>query len=129
MPNMEWLWTEANRARDQAQYQFIFYHELVHVRDYQKRKTRRYRARFSRIMGFPVKQNDGPRLGPGSAKDYSWGPSVAGVPQHETFAQAGAQCATNLWVGNTKEWEVGYNYFPTDAQHRAVCRLFQESWR
>jgi hypothetical protein len=135
-PDPLWLWSddEPTRARDRLLAQGTFYHELTHVRDYQPRKTHRYRDRFAQIMGWrPLKT-----LKPKERAYYdenpmrgvyeSWTtcitlPSGECVAPAETFAMAGEWCSINSRNRTPDDWASGYGYAPTLAQHRAACRL------
>jgi hypothetical protein len=130
-----WLWNEdgPTRERDRLMVRALFYHELTHVRDYQPRKTHRYRDRFAQIMRWRPLSSLTPRelaqheeaTLPGVYE--GWGVCITTatgcIDPGETFAQAGAWCSLNARNRTLDEWAAGYGYAPTLAQHRAACRL------
>jgi hypothetical protein len=124
-PDYPWLWdlTTPDRLAQQHGMQGAYYHELGHIRDFQKHRKGfkyRYRDRMAQIMGW---RSD-------SYVYQDWSASATTqqgytVEPLEQFAMASAWCAFNTTEIAVNSWpEVSdYHYTPTPAQHRAICAL------
>lgn len=134
-PDPRWLWDDdgPSRPRDRLMHRGLFYHELTHVRDYQPRRSHRYRARFAQIMRWRpradltprelARHDDAPMPGVYEGWEVCVTTAAGCVDPGETFAQAGAWCSLNARNRTLDEWATGYGYMPTLAQHRAACTL------
>lgn len=132
-----WLWREdttPERITDRLSAQSTFYHELTHIRDYQPRRTHRYRDRFARIMGWrplsSLSRAERARYDEqGAIGVYQgWDGCVYLTMDDcadpgELFAMAGQWCSLNARNRTRDEWAAGYGYAPTLAQHRAACAM------
>jgi hypothetical protein len=120
-PSPIWLFREdwsPERVADILNSQAIFYHELTHARDYMPRSSGfryAYRRRFARIMRW---------------RDYEGWDVCVTVGRYctdpgEQFAMAGQWCSLNSRDRILADWNQGYGYKPTLAQHRAACELLR----
>lgn len=136
-PDPRWLWAEEDtpeRQADRLGAQALLYHELGHVRDYQPRKSRRYRAEFARLMGWRPVEKLSKRARAryeevGMAGVYEGWRVCVQLPggrcaaPGELFAMASEWCSLNRTERTLAEWASGYEYAPTAAQHVAICAM------
>lgn len=138
-PDPTWILAEPQtpeRIRDMLAAKALFYHELGHVRDHQKRQSRRYRERFAQIMGWRLlrtfstveraKFDDAETIQPDVYQGWNvcvYVPSGDCADPGEYFAMANQWCSIDSRNRVLDEWNSGYGYAPNLGQHRAACEL------
>lgn len=103
-------------------YRFGLLHELGHVFD-AKLLDAGERQRFAQLMHKPDDRWEtywSPEGRPGDAE--AWPSSL-----NEVFGDAYATCRLQYVRESGHYWEAGYNYYPTAAQHRRVCRFIADA--